>query len=87
MTNRTFTDLRPLIKANTPLGITGWYTLQISHYLGGDVFSNFTLRYGRYNSGNVNCSSATLPFSAEEAAADKDTVEDMSEGSVAPAEQ
>jgi hypothetical protein len=57
-------DRRPLIKAITD--INGWYTLQVSHYTGGNVIADFTLRYGRYNSGNPNCSSVTTPIITSE---------------------
>jgi hypothetical protein len=55
---------RPLIKAITD--VSGWYTLQISHYTGADVIADFTLRYGRYNAGNPNCSSVTPPVVTSE---------------------
>jgi hypothetical protein len=54
-------SLLPLIKANT-FG-QGWYTLQVAHFNAfGGPSSNFNLRYGRYNSGNPNCSGATVPL-------------------------
>ena len=63
-----FDDPRPLIEAITD--INGWYTLQVSHYNGGNVIADFTLRYGRYNSGNPNCSSVTPPLATSEIKAD-----------------
>jgi hypothetical protein len=59
-----FGDPRPLIEAITD--INGWYTLQVSHSVGADVIADFTLRYGRYNSGNPNCSSVTSPVVTSE---------------------
>jgi hypothetical protein len=59
-----FDDPRPLIEAITD--INGWYTLQVSHYTGANVIADFTLRYGRYNSGNPNCSSVTTPIITSE---------------------
>ncbi len=57
--DRSGTDTKPLIKANTAL--KGWYTLQIHHKNGTGPLGtyNFTLLYGLYNSGNANCSSPT----------------------------
>ncbi len=55
---------RPLIKAITD--INGWYTLQVSHFAGADVIADFTLRYGRYDLGNPNCSSVTPPVVTSE---------------------
>ncbi len=49
----------PLIQANTP--IQGWYTVHISSFNGSGAASLFTLRYGRYNSGNPNCATPTPP--------------------------
>jgi hypothetical protein len=54
------TSLNPLIKANT--FARGWYTLQVSQFAAGSSSGDFTVRYGRYLSGNVNCSGATPPF-------------------------
>ncbi len=52
--------LCPLIEVDNPPS-RGWYTLQISHFAGEDVFSNFLLRYGLYSQGNPNCSAPTSP--------------------------
>ena len=57
--------LCPLIKANTPAGINGWYTVSVSHFAGNGVTANFLLRYGRYPLGNPNCSGATVPLSGD----------------------
>jgi hypothetical protein len=59
-----FDDPRPLIEAITD--INGWYTLQVSHFNGADVIADFTLRYGRYDLGNPNCSSVTPPVVTSE---------------------
>ncbi|MBG1263836.1 hypothetical protein [Nostoc commune] len=57
---------RPLIKANTD--VAGWYTLQLNYYNGGGpLASNFTLAYGLYNTGNLNCSSPTTPLNTSSA--------------------
>ena len=42
----------------------GFYTVQISHFAGDAIDANFRLRYGRYSSGNANCSSPTPPAAA-----------------------
>ena len=47
----------PLVKANTD--VDGWYTVHVNDFAGGGGAAIFTLRYGRYNSGNPNCSSPT----------------------------
>lgn len=51
---------RPLVKANTT--VNGWYTVHISQFAGGTGAGNFTLRYGRYNSGNPNCATPSAAF-------------------------
>jgi hypothetical protein len=68
-------SLRPLIKAITPSGIRGWYTLQVSHFAGGHAaanYSDFSLAYGRFASTSASCSGATVPFSASVDAFDAD---------------
>jgi hypothetical protein len=55
--------LCPLVKAI--VGPAGWYTLQISHFAGSASAADFTVRYGRYNNGNPNCSAPTTPLVAE----------------------
>jgi hypothetical protein len=58
----------PLIKVDpTPGSDQGFYTLQLSHWLGVPVTANFTLLYGLYPSGNPNCASPIQPFGAETA--------------------
>jgi hypothetical protein len=51
----------------------GWYSTTLYAWNGVPVEANFVLVYGRYPIGNPNCSSATLPVSAEqtEAAVEK----------------
>ena len=75
---------RPLIKAITD--ISGWYTLQVSHFAGADVIADFTLRYGRYDSGNPNCSFETLPLVTSEIQVDnlKSSENDVTIKSVVP---
>jgi len=54
---------RPLVKINgTP--VSGWYTVQVSHYLGRPQNANFALKYGRYNFNNPNCDNQTIPLNA-----------------------
>jgi hypothetical protein len=54
-------SLRPLVKiASAP--VQGWYTVQVAHYAGVPQNANFTLLYGRYTAGNVNCANPTSPF-------------------------
>jgi len=50
--------LRPLVKID-PTPNNGWYTVSIGHFAGAAVTGNFTLRYGRYPSGNINCADPT----------------------------
>lgn len=54
--------LRPLIKANTD--VRGWYTVQIARFNGTPANADFTLNYGRYPLGNVNCSAPTTPLTS-----------------------
>ena len=62
-------SLRPLVKiANAP--VTGWYTVQDAHYTGAPTSANFSLLYGRYNAGNINCSGGTNPVSSGVEASD-----------------
>jgi len=54
-------SLRPLVKiGGAP--VQGWYTVQVAHYAGMPQNANFTLLYGRYTAGNVNCANPTSPF-------------------------
>jgi hypothetical protein len=56
-------DLRPLVKIDaTPNN--GWYTVHLARFDGSAVNANFVLLYGRYNTGNVNCSNPTGGFVA-----------------------
>lgn len=59
--NRSFGDLRPLIKiAPTPVG--AFYTVHISPSNGilqASRFPSITLYYGQYNNGNPNCANPT----------------------------
>ena len=42
-----------------PVPGTGWWTVVISYFDYDPRISRFTLEYGRYNGGNLNCSQAT----------------------------
>jgi len=53
-------SLRPLVKIDRTM--QGWYTVQVAHYAGFPQNANFTLLYGRYATGNVNCANPTSPF-------------------------
>jgi hypothetical protein len=77
-------SLRPLVKiASAPS--QGWYTVQVAHFAGAAINSNFTLLYGRYSAGNVNCAGATLPALSAVSNAAPDTFKDESViGPVAP---
>lgn len=50
-------DTRPLIRATA--NVTGWYLLQVGYYSGAGTTGDFTLRYGRYRSGNANCAATS----------------------------
>jgi hypothetical protein len=54
-------SLRPLVKIGSA-PVQGWYTVQVAHYAGVPQNANFTLLYGRYVAGNVNCANPTSPF-------------------------
>jgi len=58
---------RPLVKINGT--VRGWHTVQVSHFAGSAVESDFVLLYGRYNLNNPNCSSPTPPQNPTAAAA------------------
>ncbi len=45
---------RPLLMID-PVDATGWHTVHINHYSGDAIDASFTLRYGRYPAGSVNC--------------------------------
>jgi hypothetical protein len=61
--DRTGSDLRPLVKIDTTPN-NGWYTVHLARFDGSAVNANFVLLYGRYNTGNVNCSNPTGGFIA-----------------------
>jgi hypothetical protein len=52
--------LCPLVKID-PIGSGGWFAVVISSPLGTTADASFRLRIGRYNGGNANCASPTLP--------------------------
>lgn len=54
-------DRRPLVKIGSAPN-NGWYTVHLARFNGAAVNANFVLLYGRYSSGNPNCSSPTAPF-------------------------
>ena len=47
-------DFRPLITID-PVPATGWYTVVVSHFDLVATVGKFTLKYGRYATGNANC--------------------------------
>lgn len=47
-------DFRPLIGID-PVPWTGWYTVVVSYFDLDDRVTRFTLDYGRYPGGNINC--------------------------------
>lgn len=56
--NRSASNLKPLLKIDsTP--ITGYYTLHISTTDGVADTIDFTILFGRYNTGNTNCAAPT----------------------------
>lgn len=52
----------PLVKINGAPN-SGWYSLSINHWSGVASYTDFVLAYGRYNLGNVNCATPTVPSS------------------------
>lgn len=75
--------LRPLVKiASAPS--QGWYTVQVAHFAGAAMNSNFTLLYGRYSAGNVNCSGGTIPAASALLAAPEVFKDQSVVGPVAP---
>ena len=50
-------NFKPLIKAITQT--KGWHTVVISHWIGNAPGTSFQLKYGRYPSGNPNCTNPT----------------------------
>lgn len=62
---------KPLIKAETERA--GWCTLQVCGWVATpDTFSDFLLRYGRYQLGNPNCANPTVPLAGMIADSSKD---------------
>ena len=51
-------ELRPIFGID-PVPATGWYTVAIGYFDYDPRISRFTLEYGRYPSGSINCSQAT----------------------------
>ena len=47
-------DLRPLVTIDGARN-SGWYTVHVADFQGRPIEGNFTLKYGRYPAGNVNC--------------------------------
>lgn len=47
-------DNKPLLMID-PVDATGWHTVHINHYSGNAIDASFTLRYGRYPTGSINC--------------------------------
>ena len=60
-------DFRPLFTYD-PLPYTGWHTIVISYFDYDDRVGRFTLEYGRYPSGNVNCQEAPAATSSQKRA-------------------
>jgi hypothetical protein len=53
--------LRPLVKiAGAP--VSGWYTVQVAQFAGAPTDTSFTMLYGRYDGGNINCATPTVPL-------------------------
>jgi hypothetical protein len=68
--NDDTTGLLPEIRAD-PTPVAGWYEVHLNHFAGSAVDATATIRYGRYNSGNVNCRSPSQPFSSSSSASSK----------------
>jgi hypothetical protein len=63
--DKSFFDFRPrVVISGTPSN--GWYSTTLAHFAGSGVDANFTLLYGRYPSGNPNCSPATTALNPAE---------------------
>jgi hypothetical protein len=73
-------SLRPLVKIASAPNF-GWYTVQVAHFNGVPLTSDFTMKYGRYNNGNPNCATPTGPLSQPGAAP-----ESMKDSQAAPAQ-
>ena len=63
-------DNRPLLKVQNT-GATGWFVLQVARYNGTGPGANFTAAYGRYNVGNPNCATPTVPVATSTLAKQK----------------
>jgi hypothetical protein len=57
---------RPLVKIRGTQ--QGWYTVQVSHFAGAAVESDFVFTFARYNALNPNCNSPTVGRGTERAA-------------------
>jgi hypothetical protein len=54
-------SFRPLVQiAGAP--VSGWYTVQVAQFAGVPTDTSFTMLYGRYDGGNVNCATPTVPL-------------------------
>ena len=53
-------DLRPQVKIGTA-PTNGWYTVHVADFDGRIIEGNFSLVYGRYPAGNVNCTEGSGP--------------------------
>ena len=62
--DRSISDDRPLIRMD-PTDLTGWHTIVVSLENPGPQLAKFTLKYGRYPTGNPNCEAATSLQSIE----------------------
>jgi len=79
--------LRPLV-AISGAPVSGWYTVQVAAFNGAAINANFALKYGRYNFGNPNCATPTVPLvdhgAAPAAVKDAAAVEAMAPNREAP---
>jgi hypothetical protein len=51
-------ELRPIFGLD-PVPATGWYTVAVGYFTYDPRIARFTLEYGRYPTGSINCSQAT----------------------------
>ena len=77
-------DRRPLVKIGSAPN-NGWYTVHVAQFAGTATETNIVLLYGRYNGGNPNCASPTVPASAFNADAELEEEEKADDDSPAPA--
>ncbi len=54
-------NLLPLIKAITPSGVVGWYTLALSQFNGHAVHTAFAFQFSRFSATDSRCSPPTPP--------------------------